>query len=915
MKSSIDCSDTNLFHALRKNYRKLVFAWLLACITPVLLAEYGAVTELPKLRLDKPGTINAVVELPDGSLILGGSFSRIDGKERNAIARINPDGSFDDDWDPQIKSGIPKVHALLLSGDYLYVGGQFTSVGGKYRRGICRLDVATGKVDPDWYPVAEGDNSYRSVYALAMTPAGDALFIGGYFNTLGKDIVAIAKVSTLTGDVDASWDPGMASGSLVYTMVLSGSNLFVGGSFTEISGVTRNRLAKLGAGGTGALDMAWNPGADSGVHSLVLSESDGKLYAGGDFRHMGGLSRNGIARVDAAGSGQVDSWNPATVGPVGFIASVRSLALAGTKLYVGGHFAEIGGLARNNIARLNTADATADATWNPDINRWVRVIQTSTDGGSVHVGGDFFKTGAEDSLSFVSVDTSAGQALTGFNNLNVADPGAVLALAKYGNNLYFAGDFVRLNGQPQFFLGKIDTTSGQVLNWGADFDDSILALVVSADGSSLYTGGKFMEIDGMTRMHIARLSSADASVAGGWDPGTTGSVEALLLDGNALYVGGRFYAIGGSSAIHYLAKLAADTGVLDSGWKPSPDRPVLTMALSGTDLYAGGLFNTMGGLPRLRLAKVDAATAAVDPAWVADANNTVRSLLAQGNVLFVGGHFTQLGGVDRNHVAKLDSNGMVDANWNPDASGDVLSFALSDNGNDLYLGGWFNQIGGVARSQVAKLATSTGIVDTEWNPSVVGLHTEVSTLLAGDTGVYAGGRFSEIGGKSTVLGHIVDGHLLSIDASAAGAQARKGIITSVPEGIKCSPATGALACERALVADDYSLTVSSGSPELTVSQEWLSGCDTGGGTSPTCGVTLNANKTVEVRLSCERYEVSPPDEPITGYLIVTCKEIAANRGFEVGNGGRVVFQANSSVELGPGFQVSDSPAYFSIQMQ
>lgn len=87
----------------------------------------------------------------------------------------------------------------------------------------------------------------------------------------------------------------MATGSRVYAMVMSGNDLYVGGSFTEIAGVTRNRIAKLGTGVQGRLDMAWNPDADSHVTSLVLSETDGKLYAGGDFKNMGVLAAKMLA--------------------------------------------------------------------------------------------------------------------------------------------------------------------------------------------------------------------------------------------------------------------------------------------------------------------------------------------------------------------------------------------------------------------------------------------------------------------------------------------------------------------------------------------------------------------------------------------------------------------------------------------
>ncbi len=908
------CSDRIIFHRVRKYCQKFVFGWLLACFSPVLLAEYGAVADLPKIQLDKPGSINAIVELPDGSVIVGGDFSRINGREQDCIARLKPDGTVDDGWNPQIRGSGDCVKAMLLAGNKLYVGGIFRQVGGKARKGICRLDVATGQVDLGWYPVAEGDITHKSVYSLILTPTGNELFIGGNFEKLGKDIVAVAKVSTVTGDVDPNWNPGMATGSQVRAMALSGNSLYIGGNFSTVSGIGRNNIAKLDADGTGALDTTWNPDADSIVSTLIVSEAGDKLYAGGDFRNVGGFSRKGIARMDSTGNGSVDSWDAAPVGIPGFIASVKALDLAGNHLYAGGQFAEIGGQVRSNIARLSTMDASADSAWNPNINKKVLSLLLSADGSRLHVGGRFFKTGQEDSLSFSTVDSSGGNLIAGFNDLNIADSGSIQALEKNGDNLYFAGDFVRVNGQPRFFLGKINSTTGQAQDWGADFNSSVWALALSSDGSALYVGGDFTDIGGTQRNHLAKLSAANASVISGWDRDTNGSVRALLLNGNDLYVGGRFYIIQGGTQ-HYLAKLFADTGALNTAWNADPNQHVMTLELSGSDLFVGGIFTSMGGLSRNRLAKVNAGTGAVDPAWVADANSTVRVLLAKDNALYVGGHFTEIGGLTRNRIARLNaSNATIDANWNPDANGDVFSLALSGDGNDLYLGGWFGSIKGTERYKIAKISTSGAELDAEWDLSM-STSGGVYAMLLESSGVYAGGEFEHIGGKSTALGNIVDGHLLTVTVTADSYQAQKGAISSEPEGIKCSPYTGYRGCEQALVPGGYTLTAASADLQMSISQEWISGCDSAGGGAATCGVALNSNRTVEVALTCELYDFLPPEEPVISSMTTTCNSIKATKGYEIGKGGQVRFRASSQVELGPGFRVSDAPGFFSVTMQ
>ena len=72
--------------------------------------------------------------------------------------------------------------------------------------------------------------------------------------------------------------------------------ILIGGYFTSVGGVSRNKIARLNADGT--LDISFDPGdgANNSVNSVAL-QSDGKILIGGDFTTVGGVSRNGIARL------------------------------------------------------------------------------------------------------------------------------------------------------------------------------------------------------------------------------------------------------------------------------------------------------------------------------------------------------------------------------------------------------------------------------------------------------------------------------------------------------------------------------------------------------------------------------------------------------------------------------------------
>ena len=62
--------------------------------------------------------------------------------------------------------------------------------------------------------------------------------------------------------------------------------------FSLVAATGRNRVAKVNAV-SGALDGTFNPGADNSIWALVLSGTD--LYLGGDFFLVSGTIRRGVA--------------------------------------------------------------------------------------------------------------------------------------------------------------------------------------------------------------------------------------------------------------------------------------------------------------------------------------------------------------------------------------------------------------------------------------------------------------------------------------------------------------------------------------------------------------------------------------------------------------------------------------------
>jgi len=90
------------------------------------------------------GNIFAVAVQPDGKTLVGGDFSAINGMTRGGVARLNPDGSVDANFQNGMTGvtpgGVYPVLSISAQGDgMVLMAGQFTAVNGVARNGIARL--------------------------------------------------------------------------------------------------------------------------------------------------------------------------------------------------------------------------------------------------------------------------------------------------------------------------------------------------------------------------------------------------------------------------------------------------------------------------------------------------------------------------------------------------------------------------------------------------------------------------------------------------------------------------------------------------------------------------------------------------------------------------------------------------------
>lgn len=532
----------------------------------------------------------------------------------------------------------------------------------------------------------------------------------------------------------------------------TGARRWNGVQCVDLPGLTtRARCLELYNDGSGVKLYA---GTDSGVArwdgtawTSIATASDGpvralrrmttaageRLYAGGDFTALAGVAASRIAVWDGAawaalGSGLVTN--------IGTPPTVTSLLVhddgSGMALYAGGFFYYAGGTLARGIARWN------GSTW-----------------------------------SAVSSNTSAP-----IHAMTVHDDGSGPALYAYGTFTGMGTVLARWNGTtwsavpsvtPMEMLSSVQDSSGATLyawslntglyrwrqgNWTAMTDTPMssaclayeqnpraaVALYDAGGGPQLYFGGRFTSTNGVFGSLLS-WNGAGWSRVGPARQGLNGPVSKLYSfddgTGAQLYAGGSF-CVGDEQVLHNAGKRTAQ------GWQ----------GVGST--YAANAFNvfgvhTSGSGPQLYsnynayVVRVASAGLTIVGGAVAPSSGPYAMEQYAGE-LYVGGQWTyfqdgSLGNIPAQNLARFD--GVSWRNVGAGVLGAVRALQVYDDGSGpvLFVGGAFASAGGAPASNVARWNGTT------WSSAGNGLDGHVYAFAVHDDGqgpkLYAGGNFTQ----------------------------------------------------------------------------------------------------------------------------------------------------------------------------
>lgn len=378
--------------------------------TLALLSTFGLANAQPgtldltfNTGLGPDGAVNALVTQPDGRIVIGGRFSRVDGYPRTRIARLLPNGELDIEFAPG--SGATRTNEspyvsyvlsiVLLEDAQMLIAGGFSQFNGIDKYNVARLNVdgsldsvfnppriavdiravvvqsnafvigsdlgafvrldAQGTLDGTYLP-DRGDPEGGQLYAVeAIARQTDGkLVVYGLFNNPNPPPFGSQYTRLYRLDLDGTWDTNFTTtkygpGPAVGNIAIQPDGKII--SSVRLLNPSRSAFIRLNPDGTPDPEFFQSqitPNGTSQDQTCVALQQDGKILIGGAFTSVSGVARKSIARLNPDGT--LDTSFDAGEGPNG---GVRTIAiLPNSDILIGGSFTAISGVERKYIARL-----------------------------------------------------------------------------------------------------------------------------------------------------------------------------------------------------------------------------------------------------------------------------------------------------------------------------------------------------------------------------------------------------------------------------------------------------------------------------------------------------------------------------------------------------------------------------------
>jgi uncharacterized delta-60 repeat protein len=697
-----------------------------------------------------------VLALTNGQLLIGGSFSSVNGVERHGLARLNADGSLDLLWDAHLNPGA-NVNAMLAQpGGGVLIGGWFTNLNGLGRTNVARLN-SDGSPDTS-FNAGSGPNG--SVTVMTATPDGGALIAGYFTGVAGLARTNLAKL-TATGAADPAFNSGTgtAAGYKIEALACQGDRILVGGYFHTFSGNSSANLLRLKSDGSFDPDFTAGNAARNGLNGDVYSiavQADGRVLVAGIFDAVGTATNGGLVRL--ATNGLYDStFNP----PLGLYAAGDMVKVLGNgQILFGGRYLSFSPSYNDSmVVRLNP-DGSVDGGFSTNavvVNDRILALDVTQD-GHVLVAGSFNKVNGMVSRGVTTLN--ANGTLDSYFRPGLGTSGAIQSIAVQADGKILIGgsftnvDYISRNGVARLLSdGSIDPdfNPGAGAFSGGYYGPYVRAVVTDSNGCVLVAGG-FTNFNGTTAARIVRLlpnGTADDTFASPF--GITGTLAlnavAMQTDGKIL-VGGNFNNVAGVPTVG-IARLLTN-GIVDESFQATnTGGSVFVIRISPTgQIYVGGEYTLFA-----RLNPDGPRDSTFTPSGLNIGGSVYAMELQPDGRIIIGNDMSVYGS---RCLARFNPDGTLDSSFYSGfgtAGVTITALALQADGH-LVVGGQFSYFNDYARQRLARV-NADGSLDMLFDPK-----TSLSSSGGGSGGsVYAlsalpdgrvlvGGQFTSVSDRT-----------------------------------------------------------------------------------------------------------------------------------------------------------------------
>jgi uncharacterized delta-60 repeat protein len=516
--------------------------------------------------------INKSLVLGDGKVLVAGRFESVDGHTTNDIARFNSNGTIDTSFSSPVFSTTiggdsgGYINTFVTQSDgKIVVGGSFSRVNGVSRVGLARLDV-NGTLDATFATQSWG--SFGEVRDIVVQSDNKIVCVGSFTSGSRR----VNTDGTLDTTLVTSTSPGFGDDNFYsVTLLPSGSEqaILIGGNFQQWNSFSDyHHLVKLHPSGAldfgfagNNLDIATGNSLDR-IQKIKVTDAysvgdNGYIYIAGRFKdtRIGAQGRNaGFARLTtddvAFGRGAFDngfrlyiSGSDQNTPGTQYVNDFDFYD--GDKILLGGSFTSLG----NPLASYQTTnrfiivdddtggliDGFSISTYNLNTGSVNSVTLLPND--NVLVGGTFTQANSTAREGLASLK------LTGFGNVTTTSDYSITAnvneLLISSSNTYFSG-YVSASVISSSFVGDGSGLTGVTAD-GVDFDDitNKPTLVSGSSQINVNNTQNFQNFSSSVNTSVSNINSYTSSLK-----------TAITVDGVNTTILGNLSVLGVTTTVH-----------------------------------------------------------------------------------------------------------------------------------------------------------------------------------------------------------------------------------------------------------------------------------------------------------------------------------------------------------------------------